>query len=71
MTQYLLGLDSGLTVTKAVVFRTDGTVVAQGKCSVSRLKDVAHHVERDMGGFTFEVQLLYINSWLYQRLEAL
>ncbi|MCP1170015.1 FGGY-family carbohydrate kinase [Limimaricola litoreus] len=48
MTQYLLGLDSGLTVTKAVVFRTNGTVVAQGKCSVPRIEDVAHHVERDM-----------------------
>lgn len=50
MTHYLLGLDSGLTVTKAVVFRTDGTVVAQGKCAVPQIKAIAHHVERDMAG---------------------
>ncbi|NIY73941.1 carbohydrate kinase [Marivivens donghaensis] len=48
MTTYLMGLDSGLTVTKAVIFREDGSVVATGKCGVPQIKDRPHFVERDM-----------------------
>lgn len=48
MTDYLLGLDSGLTVTKAVVFRTDGTVVATARREIRQIKATPRHVERDM-----------------------
>lgn len=48
MTDYLLGLDSGLTVTKAVMFRTDGSVVASAKREIPQIKERARHVERDM-----------------------
>lgn len=50
MTNYLIGLDSGLTMTKAVVFRDDGSVVAAGHCAVPQIKDVPRRVERDMAG---------------------
>jgi len=50
MTAYLLGLDSGLTVTKAVVFRDDGAVVALARREVAQIKTVPRHVERDMAG---------------------
>lgn len=48
MTAYLLGLDSGLTVTKAVVFRDDGTVVALARREIAQIKAVPRHVERNM-----------------------
>ena len=48
MAQYLLGLDSGLTVTKAVVFRTDGSVVATARQEIRQIKAVPRQVERDM-----------------------
>ncbi|WP_255415668.1 FGGY family carbohydrate kinase, partial [Tropicimonas sp. IMCC34043] len=48
MTDYLIGLDSGLTVTKSVVFRRDGSVVASGHCAVPQIKDAPRRVERDM-----------------------
>ncbi|WP_421591346.1 FGGY-family carbohydrate kinase [Shinella sp. M27] len=50
MTAYLLGLDSGLTVTKAVVFRDDGTVVALARREIAQIKAMPRHVERDMAG---------------------
>jgi len=48
MTAYLLGLDSGLTVTKAVVFREDGVVVALARREIVQIKAAPRHVERDM-----------------------
>lgn len=48
MPAYLLGLDSGLTVTKAVLFRDDGTVVAAASCKISKIENSPRHVERDM-----------------------
>lgn len=48
MTDYLLGLDSGLTLTKAVVFRTDGSVVATARREVAQIKQRPRHVERDL-----------------------
>lgn len=48
MPAYLLGLDSGLTVTKAVVFRDDGKVVALARREIAQIKAVPRHVERDM-----------------------
>lgn len=48
MTAWLLGLDSGLTVTKAVVFRADGQVVATARRDIAQIKARPRHVERDM-----------------------
>lgn len=48
MPVHLLGLDSGLTVTKAVVFRDDGQVVALARRDIAQIKDAPRHVERDM-----------------------
>ena len=48
MPVYLLGLDSGLTVTKAVVFRDDGSVVATASRKIGRIETSPRHVERDM-----------------------
>lgn len=48
MAAYLLGLDSGLTVTKAVVFRDDGSVVAVTRREIRQIKSTPRHVERDM-----------------------
>lgn len=47
MAHYLLGIDAGLTVTKAVVFTTDGTQVAVEARRVRTVSDVPRHVERD------------------------
>lgn len=44
----LLGLDSGLTVTKAVIFDTDGRVLSTARRRVPQLMPQPHHVERDM-----------------------
>lgn len=44
----LLGLDSGLTVTKAVLFDVDGTTLATARRQVEQLIPEPCHVERDM-----------------------
>ncbi|MFC3075244.1 FGGY-family carbohydrate kinase [Shinella pollutisoli] len=46
----ILGIDSGLTVTKAVVFDADGTVLAIARRRVPQLIPAPQHVERDMDG---------------------
>ncbi len=43
-----LGIDSGLTMTKAVVFDSNGTVLSVARRRVPQLIPKAHHVERDM-----------------------
>ncbi|MFV0253829.1 MAG: FGGY-family carbohydrate kinase [Beutenbergiaceae bacterium] len=44
---YLLGIDSGLTVTKAVLFDLDGGIVGMGRARVRQDKPHPHWVERD------------------------
>lgn len=44
----LLGIDSGLTVTKAVIFDIDGTPIAVARRKVTQFMPQARHVERDM-----------------------
>jgi L-xylulokinase len=44
----LLGIDSGLTVTKAVIFDVDGTPIAVARRRVTQFMPHARHVERDM-----------------------
>ena len=44
----LIGIDSGLTVTKAVVFDRDGTVLAVARRRIPQVMPKPHHVERDM-----------------------
>ena len=44
----LLGIDSGLTVTKAVIFDADGTQLAVARRRVTQFMPKAHFVERDM-----------------------
>ncbi|TMV77000.1 carbohydrate kinase, partial [Thioclava sp. BHET1] len=46
----LLGIDNGLTVTKAVIFDLDGTVLAVARRRVPQSMPRPHHVERDMAG---------------------
>ena len=46
----LVGIDSGLTVTKAVVFDADGTVLSVARRRVPQLIPEPRHVERDMDG---------------------
>jgi L-xylulokinase len=46
----LVGIDSGLTVTKAVVFDADGTVLSVARRRVPQLMPEPRHVERDMDG---------------------
>lgn len=46
----LVGIDSGLTVTKAVVFDADGTVLSVARRRVPQLIPQPRHVERDMAG---------------------
>jgi L-xylulokinase len=46
----LLGIDSGLTVTKAVIFDADGTVLSVARRRVLQLIPEPRHVERDMDG---------------------
>ncbi|MEX3846043.1 FGGY-family carbohydrate kinase [Paraburkholderia sp. BR10882] len=48
MERYLLGVDSGSTATKAVVFDTSGRTVAVGSRRVEQRQPRARHVERDM-----------------------
>ncbi|MEM7441691.1 MAG: FGGY-family carbohydrate kinase [Pseudomonadota bacterium] len=45
---YLLGVDSGLTVTKAVIFDLDGREIGVGRATVPQLFPMPGHVERDM-----------------------
>ncbi|THV20514.1 FGGY-family carbohydrate kinase [Peteryoungia ipomoeae] len=44
----LLGIDSGLTVTKAVIFDIDGTQLAVARRRITQFMPKAHRVERDM-----------------------
>ncbi|UWU25258.1 carbohydrate kinase (plasmid) [Rhizobium sp. CB3060] len=44
----LLGIDSGLTVTKAVIFDIDGTPIAVARRRVTQFIPRARHIERDM-----------------------
>lgn len=46
----LLGIDNGLTVTKAVIFDADGTVLSVARRRVPQSLPKPHHVERDMDG---------------------
>ena len=46
----LLGIDSGLTVTKAVIFDAGGTVLSVARRRVPQLIPRPRHVERDMDG---------------------
>lgn len=48
METYLLGLDSGSTATKAVIFDTAGRTVAVGSRRVEQRQPRPRHVERDM-----------------------
>ncbi|WP_118183881.1 FGGY-family carbohydrate kinase [Paraburkholderia phosphatilytica] len=48
MQTYLLGLDSGSTATKAVIFDTAGRTVAVGSRRVEQRQPRPRHVERDM-----------------------
>lgn len=46
----LLGIDNGLTVTKAVIFDADGTQLSVARRRVPQSMPHAHWVERDMAG---------------------
>jgi L-xylulokinase len=46
----LVGIDSGLTVTKAVVFDVDGTPLAVARQRIEQEMPAPRHVERDMNG---------------------
>lgn len=46
----ILGIDSGLTVTKAVIFDEDGTVLSVARRRVPQSIPQPRHVERDMDG---------------------
>jgi len=46
----LLGIDNGLTVTKAVIFEEDGTPIAVARRRVPQSLPEPRHVERDMAG---------------------
>ncbi|MCA8881460.1 MAG: carbohydrate kinase [Rhodobacteraceae bacterium] len=46
----LLGIDNGLTVTKAVVFDADGSQLAAARRRIPQLIPQPRHVERDMDG---------------------
>ncbi|MBX9458696.1 MAG: carbohydrate kinase [Rhizobium sp.] len=46
----IMGIDSGLTVTKAVIFDADGTVLSVARRRVPQLIPEPRHVERDMDG---------------------
>ncbi|SDC88808.1 FGGY-family carbohydrate kinase [Paraburkholderia lycopersici] len=48
MERYLLGVDSGSTATKAVIFDASGRTVAVGSRRVEQRQPRARHVERDM-----------------------
>ncbi|MDB5663694.1 FGGY-family carbohydrate kinase [Cypionkella sp.] len=46
----ILGIDNGLTVTKAVIFDVSGQQIAVARRRVPQLLPEPHHVERDMEG---------------------
>lgn len=46
----LLGIDSGLTVTKAVIFDEKGNTLAVARRRIPQLIPAPHHIERDMDG---------------------
>ncbi|MFC6446666.1 FGGY-family carbohydrate kinase [Shinella zoogloeoides] len=46
----IMGIDSGLTVTKAVIFDADGTVLSVARRRVAQSIPAPRHVERDMDG---------------------
>lgn len=46
----LLGIDNGLTVTKAVIFDADGMVLSVARRRVTQSQPKPHFVERDMDG---------------------
>lgn len=46
----LLGIDNGLTVTKAVIFDVSGVPLAVARRNVPQSLPAPHHVERDMDG---------------------
>src|ERR1700712_1516360 len=48
METYLLGLDSGSTATKAVIFDRAGRTIATGSRRVAQRQPRPRHVERDM-----------------------
>ena len=48
MSELLLGLDAGLTVTKAVVFRPDGSPVGAGQVSSQQRSPHEGWVEKDL-----------------------
>jgi L-xylulokinase len=48
METYLLGVDSGSTATKAVIFDSSGRTIAVGSRRVEQRQPRARHVERDM-----------------------
>ncbi|WP_027132916.1 FGGY-family carbohydrate kinase [Geminicoccus roseus] len=48
MTKYLLGIDSGLTVTKAALFDQAGHLAGVGRAEITRHEPHPRHVERDM-----------------------
>jgi L-xylulokinase len=48
MSNYILGIDSGLTVTKALLFDESGRVVSLGRREIEVLKPRERFVERDM-----------------------
>ena len=45
---FILGIDSGNTVTKAAVFSEAGNLISLGDCEVARIKPRPRFVERDM-----------------------
>ncbi len=46
----ILGIDNGLTVTKAVIFDVDGTQISVARRRVAQFMPKPRHVERDMDG---------------------
>ncbi|HEX2529013.1 MAG TPA: FGGY-family carbohydrate kinase [Geminicoccus sp.] len=48
MTKYVLGIDSGLTITKAALFDEQGRLAGVGRADVTRHEPLPRHVERDM-----------------------
>ena len=53
----ILAIDSGLTVTKAVVFDLDGCEIAVARRNVKQIEPVPRHVERDMADLWHQTAL--------------